>query len=132
MVGGRGRLKKGQSPEFYSFFEVVPNYVSFKFSLKVFKNKNHKSSNIMVFSDISELENRFFFLGKENKITLSRFYNIRFLCYYSMNWYPFDLQTCSIMLKMKARIILWAGTREKELEFECNADMYYIRFLFYH
>ena len=55
------------------------------------------------FLAISELENRYFFLGSENKITLSRFYNIRFLCYYSMNWYPFDLQTCSIVLKMKGK-----------------------------
>ena len=54
-------------------------------------------------ADISELENRYFFLGSENKITLSRFYNIRFLCYYSMNWYPFDMQTCTIVLKMKGK-----------------------------
>ena len=42
--------------------------------------------------DISDVENRHLYKGVENKITLSRFYNIRFLCYYSMNWYPFDLQ----------------------------------------
>ena len=42
--------------------------------------------------DISDVENRHLYLGADNKITLSRFYNIRFLCYYSMNWYPFDLQ----------------------------------------
>ena len=53
--------------------------------------------------DITEMENRHFYLGKENRLTLSRFYNIRFLCYYSMNWYPFDVQTCSIVLKMKGK-----------------------------
>ena len=42
--------------------------------------------------DISDVENRHLYLGADNKITLSRFYNIRFLCHYSMNWYPFDLQ----------------------------------------
>ena len=33
-------------------------------------------------SDISDVENRQFYTGEENKITLSRFYNIRFLCDY--------------------------------------------------
>ena len=54
-------------------------------------------------SDISDVENRQFYTGEENQITLSRFYNIRFLCYYSMNWYPFDLQTCSMVLSMKGK-----------------------------
>ena len=51
--------------------------------------------------DITELENRHFYSGSGNQITLTRFYNIRFLCYYNMNWYPFDLQTCSLILQMK-------------------------------
>ena len=33
-------------------------------------------------SDISDVENRQFYTGEENKIILSRFYNIRFLCDY--------------------------------------------------
>ena len=33
-------------------------------------------------SDISDVENTQFYTGEENKITLSRFYNTRFLCYY--------------------------------------------------
>ena len=33
-------------------------------------------------SDISDVENRQFYTGEENQITLSRFYNIRFLCDY--------------------------------------------------
>ena len=35
-------------------------------------------------SDISDVENRQFYTGEENKITLTRFYNIRFLCYYRL------------------------------------------------
>ena len=50
-----------------------------------------------------DVENTHIFAGSENKITLSRFYNIRFLCYYSMQWYPFDVQTCSLLLKMKGK-----------------------------
>ena len=33
-------------------------------------------------SDISDVENRQFYTGEENQITLSRFYNIRFICDY--------------------------------------------------
>ena len=53
--------------------------------------------------DKSDVENRQFYHGKDNQITLSRFYNIRFLCQYSMNWYPFDLQKCSLILQMKGK-----------------------------
>ena len=53
--------------------------------------------------DISDVENRQFYHGRDNQITLSRFYNIRFLCHYSMNWYPFDLQKCSLILRMKGK-----------------------------
>ena len=42
--------------------------------------------------DTEDVENTHLFAGLENKITLSRFYNIRFLCYYNMQWYPFDVQ----------------------------------------
>ena len=49
------------------------------------------------------MENRHSYKGDENDITLSRFYNIRFLCYYNMKWYPFDVQTCSIVLKLKGK-----------------------------
>ena len=53
--------------------------------------------------DISEVENRQFYNGEDNKLTLSRFYNIRFLCLYNMNWYPFDIQKCSLILQMKGK-----------------------------
>ena len=37
-------------------------------------------------SVISDLENRRFYTGEENQITLSRFYNIRFICDYRYVW----------------------------------------------
>ena len=52
---------------------------------------------------MEDVENRQFFKGHENSITLSRFYNIRFLCNYEMNWYPFDVQSCSLKLSMKGK-----------------------------
>ena len=32
--------------------------------------------------------------GSENPITMSRVYDIEFLCEFEMHWYPFDTQTC--------------------------------------
>ena len=47
--------------------------------------------------DTEDVENTHLFAGLENKITLSRFYNIRFLCYYNMQWYPFDVQVYFVL-----------------------------------
>ena len=38
------------------------------------------------------------FQGKENTITFSRVYSIKFFCEYQMQWYPFDQQTCTMEL----------------------------------
>ncbi|XP_023347845.1 uncharacterized protein LOC111716606, partial [Eurytemora carolleeae] len=44
--------------------------------------------------------NREYYDGAENLITLSRFYNTRFLCTYDLQWYPFDIQNCQLQLTM--------------------------------
>ena len=67
--------------------------------------------------DTGYLENTHLFAGMENKITLSRFYNIRFLCYYSMQWYPFDVQTCSLLLQMKGKSGDFAALYTDRLEY---------------
>ena len=54
-------------------------------------------------STMENVENRQFFKGDENSITLSRFYNIRFICNYEMQWYPFDVQSCTLRLSMKGK-----------------------------
>ena len=38
--------------------------------------------------------------GSENKISMSRLYNIEFFCDYDMRWYPFDSQTCFMVMKL--------------------------------
>ena len=38
--------------------------------------------------------------GNENTVEMSRVYSIKFLCEYDMAWYPFDQQTCSIVMVM--------------------------------
>ena len=49
--------------------------------------------------DMDEAIKTFYFHGDENPITLSRIYDIRFICSYNMAWYPFDLQRCELLMK---------------------------------
>ena len=55
----------------------------------------------------SETENTEYFEGAANRLVMDRFYNIQFLCSYQMAWYPFDLQTCQLVLAMKGHLALW-------------------------
>ena len=36
--------------------------------------------------------NRHFFKGSENKLTLTKQWTVEFVCHYSLHWYPFDTQ----------------------------------------
>ena len=51
-------------------------------------------------SDSSISEDIDIYKGSENSITLSRLYNIDFFCDYDMRWYPFDAQTCFMVMKL--------------------------------
>ena len=51
-------------------------------------------------SDSSISEDIDIYKGSENSITLSRLYNINFFCDYDMRWYPFDAQTCFMVMKL--------------------------------
>ena len=55
-------------------------------------------------SDISELQNIEIFSGQENLVTMSRMYNIEFMCEYQLHMYPYDTQTCYIKMVMDIRI----------------------------
>ena len=68
-------------------------------------------------STMEDVENRQFFKGDENSITLSRFYNIRFLCNYEMQWYPFDVQHCTLKLSMKGKSSDFARLRADVLQY---------------
>ena len=68
-------------------------------------------------SMMEDVENRQFFKGDENSITLSRFYNIRFLCNYEMQWYPFDVQHCTLKLSMKGKSSDFARLRADVLQY---------------
>ena len=66
---------------------------------------------------IEENENIQYFKGFENPILLKRFYNSRFLCDYRMQWYPFDVQRCSLILAMKPSFEPFAQLVVDELRF---------------
>ena len=55
-------------------------------------------------SDIGIIENTEIFKGDENMMTMSRIYNIEFMCEYQLHMYPFDTQTCYIRMAMDIRI----------------------------
>ena len=54
--------------------------------------------------------------GSDNPITLTRVYNIKFLCDFQMQWYPFDTQTCFMEFRldegMDSFVDLIAGSQE--------------------
>ena len=51
-------------------------------------------------SDSSISEDINIYKGSENSISLTRLYNIEFFCDYNMRWYPFDSQTCYMVMNL--------------------------------
>ena len=51
-------------------------------------------------SDSSISEDIDIYKGSENTISISRLYNIEFFCDYDMRWYPFDAQTCYLVMRL--------------------------------
>ena len=48
----------------------------------------------------SELQNAYIYEGSENPLTMSRVYDIDFICEFDMGIVPFDTQNCTIKLVM--------------------------------
>ena len=59
-----------------------------------------KRMNRGIGSDSTISEDIDIYKGSENTITMSRLYNIEFFCDYDMRWFPFDTQTCFMVLKL--------------------------------
>ena len=68
-------------------------------------------------SEMEKVENRQTFAGDENSITLSRFYNTRFICNYNMQWYPFDIQVCDLTLSLKGKSSDFARLKTEVLQY---------------
>ena len=55
--------------------------------------------------------------GSENGISMSRVYSIQFFCEYNMAWYPFDIQTCQIIMVMDGVLDNYADLLPGDLNF---------------
>ena len=69
-------------------------------------------------SDIAENQNIQYFAGSENQISMSRFYNQRFICDYKMAWYPFDIQRCHLTMSMKRSFAPFTKLMVEEIIYE--------------
>ena len=49
-----------------------------------------------------EVDNIYIYAGAANPLTISRVYSTKWLCSYNMLYYPFDTQTCSLLLAPSA------------------------------
>ena len=63
------------------------------------------------------------FSGKENEITFSRVYSIKFFCEYQMAWYPFDIQTCSMEMVFDGVLDNYADILAGNLEFSGEKEL---------
>ena len=68
-------------------------------------------------SKVEDVENQQFFQGRDNSMTMTRFYNIRFICNYQMQWYPFDIQQCQLKLAMLGKASDFARLQTRVLQF---------------
>ena len=59
-------------------------------------NVIRNEDNRFQLGDISQPENSHLYEGSENKMMMKKQYYIEWICVFSMVWYPFDSQTCSM------------------------------------
>ena len=72
-------------------------------------------------SSLSWLENAHIYKGSENKLKLSRTYDVNFICNYNLFWWPFDTQHCTMNISVEDQnflqlahpdLIEWVGETE--------------------
>ena len=51
------------------------------------------------FSAMTSSDNIYMFKGSGNHLATSRVYNVEWICVYQLAWYPFDTQTCHMILE---------------------------------
>ena len=69
------------------------------------------------------MDNRRTYKGKENPISLSRFYSTEFFCKFDMSWYPFDTQRCSIDLVLDEKFKNFLEFEMESLNFLGQKDL---------
>ena len=51
-------------------------------------------------------DNRHFFKGSENKLTLTKQWTVEFVCHYELHWYPFDTQVIFTLICQLLKTLL--------------------------
>ncbi len=80
-------------------------------------------------NDMSALRATTWFPGDENPITIRRIYAVDFICDFNMANYPFDLQTCTMEISMKASDRAFVTMAINDYDYNGPADLikYYVR-----
>ena len=98
----------------------------------IFKNTEHnfatsvdensmilvKKEGNMSLSSIQEVEEIAYFSGSENPLIYSKNFYHRFQCLFDLNYYPFDTQLCTILLKKPNKVGKFAELLPNYLEYK--------------
>jgi len=68
--------------------------------INIIRNKE----NLFKISKKDDIENYQIFSGDENTLSLSRVYNVKFICIYGVMFYPFDSQVCYADIILKGNV----------------------------
>ena len=103
-------LKENQKMNKLTFEELfaiwVPEILFENTKHQLISQKDEKSFALVmrqspgIMSDQDINENIEIYDGKQNPLQFFRMYAIDFRCVFDMSWYPFDIQTCTINLKL--------------------------------
>ena len=74
-------------------------------------------------------EDIYLFKGLDNPLTVSRAYNIKFICDFNMRWYPFDIQTCRIAMVLDGVTSQFVSVLPGQLNYTGPRELtqYYVR-----
>ena len=84
---------------------------------------NVKQEGVGKLSGDHELENKFVYSGADNYITYKRFYSEAFDCSYSLQWYPFDTQTCHMDIRLAPQIEEFIHLQVERYSYEGPMDI---------
>ena len=87
-----------------------------------------KKSNATI-NSFEENENIHIFKGRESVFSMKRIYSVKWICSYSMQWYPFDTQSCSMEFRPEGNSDVNIKLFVDSLKYEGPQDLaqYFIR-----
>ena len=73
-------------------------------------------------------EDTMVYKGSRNELMLSRVYEVNFICIYDMQYYPFDVQICTIDMIMAGSTDMFIDLRPGKLHYSGEKDLsqYYV------